>query len=58
LAQDVSAQVGKVEPTRDWFPISFVSTFAGFSDMVKGQDFAMGFALLRLPPGIAEWARR
>jgi len=24
LAQDVSAQVGKVEPTRDWFPISFV----------------------------------
>jgi uncharacterized radical SAM superfamily Fe-S cluster-containing enzyme len=36
LAKDVSAQVGKVEPTRDWFPISFVSTFAGFADMVKG----------------------
>jgi uncharacterized radical SAM superfamily Fe-S cluster-containing enzyme len=42
LAQDVSAQVGKVEPTRDWFPISFVSTFAGFSDMVKGQDSQWG----------------
>src|SRR3989475_7247974 len=35
LAKDVSSQVGKVEPTRDWFPISFISTFAGFSDMVK-----------------------
>src|SRR2546428_6866006 len=38
LAKDVSSQVGKVEPTRDWFPISFISTFAGFSDMVKGQE--------------------
>src|SRR6266581_3927980 len=42
LAKDVSAQVGKVEPTRDWFPISFVSTFAGFSDMVKGQESNWG----------------
>ena len=50
LAKDVSAQVGKVEPTRDWFPISFISTFAGFADMVKGQESAVGLALLRLPP--------
>jgi uncharacterized radical SAM superfamily Fe-S cluster-containing enzyme len=42
LAKDVSSQVGKVEPTRDWFPISFISTFAGFSDMVKGQDSQWG----------------
>jgi uncharacterized radical SAM superfamily Fe-S cluster-containing enzyme len=42
LAKDVSTQVGKVEPTRDWFPISFISTFAGFSDMVKGQDSQWG----------------
>src|SRR5260370_5431292 len=42
LAKDVSNQVGKVEPTRDWFPISFVSTFAGFSDMVKGQESQWG----------------
>ena len=42
LAQDVSSQVGKVEPTRDWFPISFISTFAGFSDMVKGQESTWG----------------
>jgi len=42
LAQDVSKQVGKVEPTRDWFPISFISTFAGFADMVKGQESQWG----------------
>src|SRR5213596_525119 len=42
LAKDVSKQVGKVEPTRDWFPISFISTFAGFSDMVKGQESNWG----------------
>src|SRR3989441_546028 len=42
LAQDVSKQVGKVEPTRDWFPISFVSTFAGFSDLVHGPESQWG----------------
>ena len=42
LAQDVSKQVGKIEPTRDWFPISFVSTFAGFSDLVHGPDSQWG----------------
>ncbi len=42
LAQDVSNQVGKVEPTRDWFPISFISTFAGFADMVKGNESQWG----------------
>jgi uncharacterized radical SAM superfamily Fe-S cluster-containing enzyme len=42
LAQDVSTQVGKVEPTRDWFPISFIATFAGFSDLVHGPDSQWG----------------
>ena len=42
LAKDVSAQVGKIEPTRDWFPISFISTFAGFADMVKGNESQWG----------------
>jgi 7,8-dihydro-6-hydroxymethylpterin dimethyltransferase len=42
LAKDVSAQVGKVEPTRDWFPISFIATFAGFSDLVHGPDSQWG----------------
>src|ERR1700738_455847 len=42
LAQDVSQQVGKVEPTRDWFPISFIAPFAGFSDLVHGPDSQWG----------------
>ena len=50
LAQDVSAQVGKVEPTRDWFPISFISTFAGFRGPGARAGFAVGLAVLRLPP--------
>src|SRR5689334_16927943 len=42
LAQDASKQIGKIEPTRDWFPISFVSTFAGFSDLVHGPESQWG----------------
>ena len=42
LAQDVSNQVGKVEPTRDWFPLSFISPFAGFADLVHGPDAQWG----------------
>jgi len=42
LAQDVSQQVGRIEPTRDWFPISFISTFANFSDLVHGPDSQWG----------------
>jgi uncharacterized radical SAM superfamily Fe-S cluster-containing enzyme len=42
LAKDVSSQVGRIEPTRDWFPISFISTFAGFADMVKGNESQWG----------------
>ena len=42
LAKDVSEQVGKIEPTRDWFPLSFISPFAGFSDHVHGPDSQWG----------------
>ena len=42
LAKDVSEQVGKIEPTRDWFPISYIATFAGFSDLSHGPDSQWG----------------
>src|SRR5271163_3555454 len=42
LAQDVSNQVGKIEPTRDWFPLSFISPFAGFADLVHGPEAQWG----------------
>jgi 7,8-dihydro-6-hydroxymethylpterin dimethyltransferase len=42
LAQDVSNQVGKIEPTRDWFPISLISTFSAFADLSHGPDAPWG----------------
>ncbi|MBI4876360.1 MAG: radical SAM protein [Acidobacteria bacterium] len=36
LAHDVKKQTGLGEPARDWFPISFMSTFSDWSDLVKG----------------------
>src|SRR5258705_1610047 len=42
LAKDVSNQVGKIQPPRDWFPISFISTLAGLADMVKGNESQWG----------------
>jgi tetraether lipid synthase len=38
LAHDVKNQVGMGEPTRDWFPISFMSTFSDWADLVHGPD--------------------
>jgi len=42
LAKDVSQQVGKIEPCRDWFPISTVSTFADFADLIHGPQAQWG----------------
>ena len=38
LAHDVKDQTGMGEPTRDWFPISFMSTFSDWADLVHGPD--------------------
>ena len=42
LANDVSAQVGRVEPTRDWFPISLISAFSAFADLSHGPESHWG----------------
>src|SRR3974390_318614 len=42
LAHDVKNQVGMGEPTRDWFPISFMSTFSDFADLVHGPNADWG----------------
>jgi len=42
LAHDVKAQTGLGEPTRDWFPISFMSTFSDFADLVHGPEAQWG----------------
>jgi uncharacterized radical SAM superfamily Fe-S cluster-containing enzyme len=36
LAHDVKNQVKMGEPTRDWFPISFMSTFSDWADLIHG----------------------
>jgi uncharacterized radical SAM superfamily Fe-S cluster-containing enzyme len=38
MAQDVKDQLGISEPTRDWFPISLMSVFADFADLVHGAQ--------------------
>src|SRR6266478_3296361 len=42
LAHDVKNQTGIGEPVRDWFPISFMSTFCDFADLVHGPDANWG----------------
>jgi uncharacterized radical SAM superfamily Fe-S cluster-containing enzyme len=38
LAHDVKNQTGLGEPIRDWFPISFMSTFSDWADNVHGPN--------------------
>jgi 7,8-dihydro-6-hydroxymethylpterin dimethyltransferase len=42
LAKDVSNQIGRIEPTRDWFPISIISPFAEFADLSHGPEAQWG----------------
>src|SRR5438067_3514417 len=42
LAHDVKNQTGLGEPVRDWFPISFMSTFSDWSDLVHGPEATWG----------------
>jgi 7,8-dihydro-6-hydroxymethylpterin dimethyltransferase len=42
LAHDVKNQTGLGEPARDWFPISFISTFSDWSDLVHGPTADWG----------------
>ncbi len=42
LAHDVKTQTGIGEPVRDWFPISFMSTFSDFADLVHGPNADWG----------------
>jgi uncharacterized radical SAM superfamily Fe-S cluster-containing enzyme len=42
LAHDVKNQTGLGEPVRDWFPISFMSTFSDFADLVHGPNAQWG----------------
>src|SRR5438309_704019 len=38
LAHDVKNQTGLGEPSRDWFPISFMGTFSDWADLMHVED--------------------
>jgi uncharacterized radical SAM superfamily Fe-S cluster-containing enzyme len=42
LAHDVKDQLSIGKPVRDWFPLSFLSTFSDWADLVHGPDAAWG----------------
>lgn len=42
LAYDVKRQTGIGEPRRDWFPLSFVSTFSDWADNMHGPEKNFG----------------
>ncbi|MFB3777787.1 MAG: radical SAM protein, partial [Bryobacteraceae bacterium] len=42
LAHDVKNQTGLGEPARDWFPISFMSTFCDWADLIHGPQAEWG----------------
>ena len=42
LAHDMKTQLGIGEPVRDWFPLSFLSTFSDWADLVHGPSAAWG----------------
>jgi uncharacterized radical SAM superfamily Fe-S cluster-containing enzyme len=42
LAHDVKNQTGLGEPTRDWFPISFMGSFTDWADVTHGAEKEFG----------------
>ncbi|HKV79043.1 MAG TPA: radical SAM protein [Candidatus Sulfotelmatobacter sp.] len=42
LAHDMKNQLNIGEPVRDWFPLSFLSTFSDWADLVHGPEAAWG----------------
>src|ERR1039457_5313229 len=42
MAHDVKKQCGIGEPERDWFPISFMSTFSDWADLIHGPAAEWG----------------
>jgi uncharacterized radical SAM superfamily Fe-S cluster-containing enzyme len=42
LAHDTKNQTGLGEPSRDWFPISFIGTFSDWADLIHGPQANWG----------------
>lgn len=55
LAHDVKNQTGIGEPSRDWFPISFLSTFSDCCDLVHGPNAMWGTLSCGCHPNCGTW---
>jgi hypothetical protein len=42
MAHDIKRQTGMTEPTRDWFPLSAMGTFADLADLIHGPEEQWG----------------
>jgi uncharacterized radical SAM superfamily Fe-S cluster-containing enzyme len=42
LAHDIKRQAGIGDPLRDWFPISLISTFTDWADVIRGPNAKFG----------------
>ncbi|OFW01946.1 MAG: radical SAM protein [Acidobacteria bacterium RIFCSPLOWO2_12_FULL_59_11] len=42
MVHDVKRQCGITEPTRDWFPLSLMGTFADLADLIHGPEAQWG----------------
>ncbi len=42
MAHDVKRQTGMTEPTRDWFPLSSMGSFADLADLIHGPEEQWG----------------
>ena len=56
LAHDVKNQTGLGEPSRDWFPISFMGTFSDWADLmhVERREQRLGPIELWLSPELRD----
>ncbi|MBN2242398.1 MAG: radical SAM protein [Acidobacteria bacterium] len=51
LVEDLRVQLrGKLEPMRDWFPLSTYSAFTGVMDILQGPDAAWGWSACNCHP--------
>ena len=55
LAHDVKIQTGIGEPSRDWFPISFLSTFSDCCDLIHGPNTVWGTLSCGCHPNCGTW---
>ncbi|HEY6242627.1 MAG TPA: radical SAM protein [Pyrinomonadaceae bacterium] len=55
LAHDVKNQTGIGEPSRDWFPISFLSTFSDCCDLIHGPNAVWGTLSCGCHPNCGTW---